>query len=89
MLLSVVSELDDVIVFKNHWSSGRHFTYTKSNKMWRVGCFYKTSKELINKAYLDSKKSGDYYKEYVEFVERLEKLCLLNTKTDVSELTEH
>ena len=67
-----VSDLGDVIVFKNHWSSGRHFTYTKSNKMWKVGCFYGTGQELIDKAYQDNDKSGSYYKAYVEFVEKLE-----------------
>ncbi|AGF87662.1 Uncharacterised protein [Streptococcus suis] len=69
-----VSELGDIIVFKNHWSSGRHFTYTKSNKMWKVGCFYGTGQELIEKAYRDSEKSGNHYKAYVDFVENLEKL---------------
>ena len=64
----------DYIVFKNHWSSGRYFTYTKSNKMWRVGCFYGTGQELINKAYQDSEISGKHYEAYVEFVEKLEKL---------------
>ena len=62
----------DYIVFKNTWSSGRYFTYTKSNKNWRVGCFYGDGHELIKKAYKDSKKSGDFYKAYVEFVEKLE-----------------
>ena len=69
-----VSDLEDVIVFKNHWSSGRHFTYTRSNKMWKVGCFYGTGQELIDKAYQDNDKSGNYYKAYVEFVEKLEAL---------------
>ena len=69
-----VSDFEDVIVFKNHWSSGRHFTYTKSNKMWRVGCFYGTGQELIDKAYRDSEKSGNYYKAYVEFIASLEGL---------------
>ncbi|MFM0611309.1 polymer-forming cytoskeletal protein [Streptococcus suis] len=69
-----VSELGDIIVFKNHWSSGRHFTYTKSNKMWKVGCFHGTGRELIEKAYRDSEKSGNHYKAYVGFVESLEKL---------------
>ena len=64
----------DYIVFKNTWSSGRYFTYTKSNKMWRVGCFYGNGDELIKKAYKDSKKSGDFYKVYVEFVEKLEEI---------------
>ncbi|MCB2923919.1 hypothetical protein J0639_04405 [Streptococcus suis] len=69
-----VSELGDIIVFKNHWSSGRHFTYTKSNKMWKAGCFYGTGQELIEKAYRDSEKSGNHYKACVDFVESLEKL---------------
>ena len=69
-----ISELNDFIVFKNHWSSGRHFTYTKSNKMWKVGCFYGTGQELIEEAYDDSKTSGDHYKYYVDFVEGLEQL---------------
>ena len=62
----------DYIVFKNNWSSRRYFTYTKSNKKWKVGCFCGNSEELIKKAYKDSKKSGDFYKAYVEFVEKLE-----------------
>ena len=64
----------DYIVFKNTWSSGRYFTYTKSNKKWRVGCFYGSGAELVEKAYKDSQKSGDYYKAYVEFVEKLEEI---------------
>ena len=69
-----VSGNTDYIVFKNTWSSGRYFTYTKSNKKWRVGCFYGTGQELIEKAYKDSKKSGDFYKAYVEFVAKLEEI---------------
>ena len=69
-----VSGDTDYIVFKNTWSSGRYFTYTKSNKMWGVGCFYGDGDKLIEKAYKDSKKSGDFYKAYVEFVEKLEEI---------------
>ena len=64
----------DYTVFKNTWSSGRYFTYTKSNKKWKVGCFYGSGAELVEKAYKDSEKSGDYYKAYVEFVEKLEEI---------------
>nr|DAS07553.1 MAG TPA: Putative transferase, nesg, ydcK, Structural Genomics.38A [Caudoviricetes sp.] len=67
-----VSDNADYIVFKNTWSSGRYFTYTKSNRKWRVGCFYGSGAELVEKAYKDSKKSGDFYKAYVDFVEKLE-----------------
>ena len=69
-----VTEIGDVIVFKNHWSSGRYFTYTKSNKMWKVGCFYGTGAELIAKAYEDSEKSGKCYEAYVNLVLELEKI---------------
>jgi hypothetical protein len=64
----------DYIVFKNTWSSCRYFTYTKSNRKWKVGCFYGSGAELIKKAYKDSKKSGDFYKAYVDFVEKLEEI---------------
>ncbi|WP_416458340.1 polymer-forming cytoskeletal protein [Streptococcus thermophilus] len=69
-----VSKLNDYIVFKNNWSSGRYFTYTRSNKMWRVGCFYGTEEELVEKAYLDSENSGKHYESYVNLVKTLEKL---------------
>ena len=69
-----VKSLKDYIVFKNNWSSGRYFTYTKSNKMWRAGCFYGTGQELIDKAYKDSENSGKHYEAYVKFVEMLEEL---------------
>ena len=58
----------DYIVFKNFWSSKRHFTWTKSNNMWKVGCFYGTGKELIEKAYADSKRSGKEYERVVRYV---------------------
>ena len=61
----------DYIVFKNWWSSGRYFTWTRSNNMWRVGCFYGSGKELIEKAYKDSKLSGKEYKRVVDYVESI------------------
>ena len=69
-----VSRLNDYIVFKNNWSSGRYFTYTHSNKMWRVGCFHGTGEELVKKAYIDSENSGRHYEAYVNFVKTLEAL---------------
>lgn len=63
----------DYIVFKNWWSSGRYFTWTRSNDMWAVGCFYGTGKELIAKAYKDSKVSGREYERIVKYVERIKK----------------
>ena len=61
----------DYIVFKNWWSSGRYFTWTKSNNMWRVGCFYGTGKQLIAKAYKDSELSGREYERIVRYVEAI------------------
>ena len=66
-----VASTSDYIVFKNWWSSGRYFTWTKSNNMWSVGCFYGTGKELIAKAYKDSELSGREYKRVVEYVESI------------------
>lgn len=61
----------DYIVFKNWWSSDRYFTWTRSNNMWNVGCFYGTGKELIKKAYADSKDSGKEYERVVRYVESI------------------
>ena len=71
---AVIKSTKDYIVFKNNWSSGRYFTYTKSNKMWKVGCFYGTGQELIEKAYADSELSGKCYESYVKLVEQLEEI---------------
>ena len=62
----------DYMVFKNTWSSGRCFTYTRSNKKWNVGCFYVTGEELIAKAYKDSELSGKCYEAIVRAVETME-----------------
>lgn len=71
---AVINNRNDYIIFKNNWSSGRYFTWTRSNDMWKVGCFYGTGQELIEKAYKDSKLSGDCYKAYVELVEKLKEI---------------
>lgn len=68
---AVVSRYSDYIVFKNWWSSGRYFTWTKSNNMWKVGCFYGTGQELIDKAYKDSEHSGKEYERVVKYVESI------------------
>ena len=63
-----IASNSDYIVFKNWWSSGRYFTWTKNNNMWKVGCFYGTGEQLIKKAYKDSEKSGKEYKKVVVYV---------------------
>ena len=66
-----VYENADFIVFKNWWSSGRYFTWTRSNNKWKVGCFYGSGEELIAKAYKDSEKSGREYERVVKYVESI------------------
>lgn len=61
----------DYIVFKNFWSSGRYFTWTRSNNEWSAGCFHGTGEELIKKAYVDSEKSGKEYERVVRYVESI------------------
>ena len=62
---------EDYIVFKNWWSSLRCFTWTRSNNMWKVGCFFGTGEELIAKAYKDSELSGREYERVVKYVESI------------------
>ena len=77
-----VKSIKDYIVFKNWWSSGRWFTWTRSNNMWTVGCFHGTGEELVEKAYKDSEESGKHYAEIVDYVNR----CVLsNTGSDESQ----
>ena len=68
-----VKSSEDYCVYKNTWSSLRWFTYTRSNKMWSVGCFHGTGAELIAKAYKDSEKSGKCYEAIVKAQEAIEK----------------
>lgn len=70
---AVIESNLDYIVFKNWWSSGRYFTWTRSNDMWCVGCFYGTGKELIARAYRDSYISGKEYERVVKYVEQIKK----------------
>ena len=66
-----VRRKEDFIVFKNWWSSGRYFTWTRSNNKWKVDCFYGSGEELIAKAYKDSAKSGREYERVVKYVESI------------------
>lgn len=62
----------DYAVYKNTWSSGRWFMYTRSDRMWRVGCFHGTGEELIAKAYRDSELSGRCYEAVVRAQEAID-----------------
>ena len=66
-----ISKTMDYYVGKNIWSSGRFFTYPRTNRMWAVGCFYGTSRELIDKANLDTLVSGREYERIVNYVEAM------------------
>lgn len=66
---ALIKDMSDYIVFKNWWSSGRYFTWTRSNNMRKVGCFYGSGRELIEKTYKDSELSGREYKRVVDYVE--------------------
>jgi len=61
----------DYAVYKNSWSSGRYFTWTRSNNKWKVGCFYGSGEELIAKAYKDNEKTGKCYEIIVKAQEAL------------------
>lgn len=69
---AVVMEDFDFAVYMNTWSSGRYVTYTRSNGMWRAGCFHGTGEELVAKARLDGKLSGKCYAELVKFQKRID-----------------
>ena len=71
---AIIEKKLDYIVFKNSWSSGRCFTYTKSNKMWCVDNFIGTGDKLIKKAYQESELSGKMYEMYVNLVIEQEKV---------------
>lgn len=66
-----VESSSDYRVFKNQWSSFRDFTYTRSNRLWRVGCFLGTGNELVEKAYKDSELSGNCYRMHVYLVNEI------------------
>ena len=61
----------DYIVFKNWWSSGRYFTWTRSNNMWKVGCFLGTGKQLTERARKDGPLTYREYKRVVNYVETI------------------
>ena len=66
-----IKSINDYAVFKNFWSSGCWFTWTRSNDMWSVDDFYGTGEELVKEAYEDSEKSGKCYEAYVNLMKEL------------------
>lgn len=68
---AVVAISEDYLVMHNVWSSGRFFTYTHSNGLFKVGCFTGTGAELIKKAYQDNETKGKFYENAVKYVENV------------------
>lgn len=68
---AVINKITDYKVFLNTWSDGCYFTWTRSNNMWKVGCFYGSGEKLIKKAYKDSKLNGKMYEIHVNFVNEM------------------
>lgn len=80
---AIIRGKSDYIIFKNWWSSGRYFIWTKSNNMYTVGCFYGTGEELIRKAYQDSEVSGREYERIVRYVEDIFNLKPIEKKEKI------
>lgn len=82
-----VTSGNDYIVFKNWWSSGEYFTWTRSDNMWTVGSywaggFHGTGEELVAMACEEeSQESGRHYQEVVDYVDR----CVLGQAPDETE----
>lgn len=66
-----IESFEDYAVHKNNWSTGRYFTWTRSNNKWKVGCFYGSGEELIKKAYEDSETKGECYETIVKAQEAI------------------
>ena len=77
-----VASINDYATYKNMWSSGRFFTYTRSNGKWKVGCFFGTGEELNAKAYKDSKLSGKCYEAAVRMQEAIDIAVSQEAKKD-------
>lgn len=77
-----ISRMSDYIVFKNSFSSGRHFTWTRSDNMWTVGCFRGTGAELIEKARQDSEEKARLYALYVKLVEDIKSVTEASSPED-------
>lgn len=68
---AVIRSQRDYIVFKEWWSSGRYFTWTRSNDKWTTCLFHGTGRELVTMAYKESKESGREYARVVRYVKEI------------------
>ena len=69
---AVIKDNSDYSVYKNTWSSMRWVTHTRSDRMWKAGCFRGTGEELIAKAYKDNELSGRCYEAIVRAQEAID-----------------
>ena len=69
---------NDYAVFENIYSTSGYFTWTRSNNMWAVGCFYGTGKELIKRGYRSSELNGKCCEVIVKAQEEVLKLSKQN-----------
>ena len=70
---AVVCSDSDYLVFKNCWSSGRFFTWTRSNDKYKVGCFYGSGEELIDRAFEDKREKGACFGAIVNAVDAIKR----------------
>lgn len=72
---SIITSLEDYVIIKNWWSSGRYILWTKSNNMWSVGCFYGTAEQLLRRA------TGEQYEGYKQIIDFVETKVLKKKKS--------
>lgn len=67
---AIVRNQFDYLVFKNWWGLDCWLTWTRSNDIWRHGCFYGNTEQMVEHFYRKSKKQGDEAVRLVEYVSR-------------------
>lgn len=68
---AIIERDGDYLAFRNTFSSGRTFVWTRSNNKWSAGCFYGTDEELLAKAKTEGEKKYQGYKAYVDLKNRI------------------
>ena len=68
---AVISRKSDYITFQIWWDNNKSVTWTRSNNMWKVGCFYGTGEGLLTKVEKEDKLSLREYKRIVNYVESI------------------
>ena len=58
----------DYTVFKDRLDPNKHFTWTRSNNMWKSEDFYCNGEELVKRGYETNDTVGHYYESCVKYV---------------------